>query len=149
MQGLESEYENLEDLGLTAGLCLLSGIFFGIFTHAILESGHSHAQTNDPVGIKGAPDATAGVSGEANLELQSVSLQDKAAANVPKEGSSVDAEMTSTSLQTLIFSRKGKALLDLKGIQAVCWNVIVGDLVRACVFARWRCAFGVGIPLRS
>ncbi|CAN0399444.1 unnamed protein product [Pylaiella littoralis] len=41
------------------------------------------------------------------------------------------SEMTLShqNLRELIASRKGRSLLDLKGLQPVCWNVIAGDLV--------------------
>ncbi|CAN0399296.1 unnamed protein product [Pylaiella littoralis] len=40
-----------------------------------------------------------------------------------------EMSLSHQNLQELIASRKGRSLLDLKGLQPVCWNVIAGDLV--------------------
>ncbi len=40
-------------------------------------------------------------------------------------------EPSSGTLRSLIASREGRDLLDVKGLQPVCWNVVAGDLVRA------------------
>jgi len=40
-------------------------------------------------------------------------------------------EPSSGNLRSLVASREGRALLDVKGLQPVCWNVVAGDLVRA------------------
>ncbi|CAM9962183.1 unnamed protein product, partial [Ectocarpus sp. 4 AP-2014] len=48
------------------------------------------------------------------------------------------------SLWELVEARKGKALLDLKGLQPICYNVIVGDAVHA-----FTCGFTIGAAFLS
>lgn len=42
--------------------------------------------------------------------------------------SDVGSPVTAKNLQHLMDTRKSRALFDIKGLQPVCWNVIVGDL---------------------
>lgn len=103
----------------------------------MLDTGHSHDADVPHAGVpvpkpEGAP--ATGVSAE-------MLAKDKAAGN--GNSSAIEtgtpfgttqppspAEKTPDNLDTLIHSREGRSLLDLKGLQPVCWNVILGDLVR-------------------
>lgn len=138
MEGLQTKYPSLHDLGLYAGLSILGGLFFGIIIHALFESGHSHGPNGGcaAVGDGGnmAPVAGTVTQGSSNMKTAD------AAGTQPASPS----EMGYDNLQELIASREGRALTDLKGLQSVCWNVILGDFVSfACpvswLVCRWPC----------
>lgn len=159
MEGLEEKYpDDLHTLGLNAGIAMLAGISFGVFMHAALESGHSHSHgsgqhasntcaTTD--GKNGdAPAVGVAVTGvECSYSPANASVPFALSTEVghaPTNGhgnetqldhgkasnSAISDEVTdTTSLQGLIHRNKDKALLDLTGLQPVCWIVILGDLV--------------------
>lgn len=139
MEGLESKYDSLHDLGLYAGLTVLAGITFGMVIHALLASGHSHshdAPHHNAVGVVGGgSSSSAAVSAEAGL-MPAVtgskvpSIQD-VTQPMPLADSSHD------NLRGLIAARQDRSLLDIKGLQPVCWNVIAGDLVRLSSGFAW------------
>ncbi|CAM9583299.1 unnamed protein product, partial [Hapterophycus canaliculatus] len=136
LEGLEEWYDNLHDLGLYAGLTVLGGISFGIVIHTVLESGHSHS----PSGMH--PHAT-GVVGAVGNAAGDGHTADKAPASgtsmTPVDGASETGSQPTqpsspavadpANLQALMAARKDRSLLDIKGLQSVCWNVIAGDLV--------------------
>ncbi|CAM9839785.1 unnamed protein product [Scytosiphon promiscuus] len=120
LEGLEDEYESLHDLGLYAGVALLGGLSFSILVHTFLESGHSHGRGGRPhqgarseIYDEGAGGGAGGYAGSA-LGTQPPS---------PTETMGPD------NLRSLIAAREGRSLLDVRGLQPVCWNVIAGDLV--------------------
>ncbi|CAM9362596.1 unnamed protein product [Scytosiphon promiscuus] len=143
LEGLEDEYDSLHDLGLYAGLAILGGISFGILIHALMDSGHSHSPNephHHPVG------------GNGNVTSESLGGDAHSVIKAPADGTSVGvtpvtgttrmgshgdvatqpsfpAVSDTANLQALMAARKDRSLLDLKGLQPVCWNVIAGDLV--------------------
>lgn len=159
MEGLEEKYpDDLHILGLNAGIAVLAGITFGVFMHAALESGHSHSHgsgqhasntcaTTDGKngGASAVGVAVTGVECSYSPTSSAVPFAlSMEADHAPTNGhgsetqlnqgkassSSTSDEVTdSTSLQSLIHANKDKALLDLTGLQPVCWIVILGDLV--------------------
>lgn len=143
MEGLESKYDSLHDLGLYAGLTVLAGITFGMVIHALLESGHSHSQDaphHNAVGAIGAGSSSgAAVSPEAGL------MPAVTGSKVPSTQDVTQpmplADMSHDNLRGLIAARQDRSLLDIKGLQPVCWNVIAGDLVRLS-FVGVRIGFG-------
>lgn len=121
---------------------------FGVLIHALLGSGDSHAQDRLPQhapGVVGAdvlalndsghlmprslrrakPATTAAVARPPSFGLSKVMALDVTQPPSPA------ADMAPDNLKTLITASEGRSLLDFKGLQPVCWNVIVGDLVRA------------------
>ncbi|CBJ29788.1 conserved unknown protein [Ectocarpus siliculosus] len=150
MEGLDSSYDNLHDLGLYASLTVLSGLFVSIVIHGLMESGHSHspneahshgggeetvrpgggnghharvsddASTMMPLGLAEGDKVSAWPGGNSP---QAVQIQ----ADVTQPPS--PAESSTDNLRALIAEREGRSLLDVKGLQPVCWNVVIGDLV--------------------
>lgn len=137
MEGLQTKYPSLHDLGLYAGLSILGGLFFGMIIHAVFESGHSHS------GHNGGMDAA--ISGDGGSMAPVSGTQQKEAQYPTVTQPSSPQEMGYDNLQELIASREGRALTDLKGLQSVCWNVILGDFV-SCFWIAGRARRG---PVRS
>lgn len=150
MEGLDSSYDNLHDLGLYAGLTVLGGLSVSIVIHGLMESGHSHspyeghshggdaetvrpggghghharvsddAGTMMPLGLAEGDKVSAWPGGNSP---QAVHIQ----ADVTQPPS--PAESSTDNIRALITEREGRSLLDVKGLQPVCWNVVIGDLV--------------------
>ncbi|CAM9236189.1 unnamed protein product [Ectocarpus sp. 12 AP-2014] len=118
LEGLEESYDSLHDLGLYAGLAVMGGMSLGIVLHALLESGHSHSPGESHSRAPGAVEA-GGSGAKASADTGT------SEATLPPS----PVESNSDNLQALISTRKGKSLLDVKGLEPVCWNVIAGDLV--------------------
>ncbi|CAN0132293.1 unnamed protein product, partial [Ectocarpus sp. 13 AM-2016] len=118
LEGLEESYDSLHDLGLYAGLAVMGGVSLGIVLHALLESGHSHSPGESHSHAPGAVE-TGGSGAKASADTGT------SEATLPPS----PVESNSDNLQALISARKGKSLLDVKGLEPVCWNVIAGDLV--------------------
>ncbi|CAN0283619.1 unnamed protein product [Ectocarpus sp. 6 AP-2014] len=118
LEGLEESYDSLHDLGLYAGLAVMGGMSLGIVLHALLESGHSHSPGESHSHAPGAVEAGGG-GAKASADTGT------SEATLPPS----PVESNSDNLQALISARKGKPLLDVKGLEPVCWNVIAGDLV--------------------
>lgn len=160
-KGLESEYDNLRDLGLYAGLYILGGMSFGILIQTLIESGHSSTQGNRHHHAMGVMGGDACVSAQDRSMPRSLTPEGDKAAKAPREWSSslqqqqqqadmiesppdvtqrpIPTEMSPDNLRALITSRKGRSLLDVKDLQPVCWNIVASDLVRVpIVFVRLR-----------
>lgn len=108
-----------------------------MLVHALLDTGgHSHDVPHQGVPVpKPASSAVSGVSPADGQML----AKEKAAGN--GNSSSMEAAMDATqppspaetnpdNLKSLISSRQGRSLFDVRGLEPVCWNVIAGDLVR-------------------
>lgn len=137
--------DSSHDLGLYAGLSVLGGMSFGVLIHALMGSGRSHARDHLPQhapGVIGADVLALNDSG--HLMPRSLRRPKPAttAERPPSYGLSrvmtldvtqppSPAEMGPENLKALITASEGRSLLDFKGLQPVCWNVIAGDLVRA------------------
>lgn len=118
LEGLGESYDSLHDLGLYAGLAVMGGISLGIVLHALLESGHSHSPGENHSHAPGAVEAGGGgAKAPADTGTSEATLPPS------------PVESNSNNLQALIAAREGKSLLDVKGLEPVCWNVIAGDLV--------------------
>ncbi|CAM9246506.1 unnamed protein product [Ectocarpus sp. 12 AP-2014] len=150
MEGLDSSYDNLHDLGLYAGLTVLGGLSVSIVIHGLMESGHSHFPNAGPSHGGGAETVRPGggnghharVSDNAGTMMPlGLSEGDKVSAwpggNSP-QAVQIQADVTqppspaessTDNLRALIAEREGRSLLDVKGLQPVCWNVVIGDLV--------------------
>lgn len=98
----------LYDLGINTGVTVLAGVTVGIIIRTLSNNDHSHANV-------------AGV--DKTVEAGGSSAAGPVAPTIPD------------SLWDLIQQRKGRALLDVKGLQPICWNVIVGDAVSALLDA--------------
>lgn len=157
MEGLEEKYpDDLHALSLNAGIAILGGVSFGVFMHAALESGHSHSHgssqhaSNTCATTDGktcdAPAAGVAVSGvEYSPASSSVPFALSAEAGLaPSNGNRKDTQIRqggsstsgisddvtdTTNLHGLINTNRDRALLNLAGLQPVCWIVILGDLV--------------------
>lgn len=92
----------LHDLGIYTGLTLLAGITAGVIIRAVFRGHHSHA------GLAAAGKV---------VQADETSSRGPTTPTVPD------------NLWELVQQRKGKPLLDVKGLQPICWNVIVGDAV--------------------
>ena len=148
LEGLESEFDDLHELGIAAGVAILGGIFFGIVLHAFLEVGHSHGpdshQHQHGVTVGGHDgDFTSTSSvvvtserGEQDLLPPATMYQignDAAVTGTEfVDGTTtqpVSPYESAESLQALMDARRGKSLTDVKSLQPMCWNIIIGDLV--------------------
>lgn len=122
MEGLEPEYDSLHDLGLYSGLAVLGGISFGTLIHAVMGSDHVHSKAqldhdaSNGAAVEGTTPAPAGTSTDLS-------------AGANKTASDGHHKPQLKTLQTLIAENSWRSLLDLKGLQPVCWNVVSGDLV--------------------
>lgn len=92
----------LHELGIHTGVILLAGITASIIIRAVFQGNHSHAGF-----------ASTGKAVQAG----------ESSSRAPTTPTIPD------TLWELVQQRKGKALLDVKGLQPICWNVIVGDAV--------------------
>ena len=118
LEGLESEFDDLHELGIAAGIAILGGIFFGIVLHAFLEVGHSHgpdSHQRQHGAAVGGPDGDPAVTGTEFVD----------GTTTPPLSPYESAQ----SLQALMDARRGKSLTDVKSLQPMCWNIIIGDLV--------------------
>ena len=91
---------DLHDLGVNTGVTILAGITAGTIIRAVFQGDHSHSHS---------------------------------AKAVQEDGNASTGPTTPTipdTLWELVQQRKGKALLDVKGLRPICWNVVVGDAVR-------------------
>ncbi|CAM9503065.1 unnamed protein product, partial [Ectocarpus fasciculatus] len=150
LEGLDSSYDNLHKLGLHAGLAVMGGLSVSIVIHGLMESGHSHSPNEGhshgggagAVGSGGGNGHHARVSGDAGtLTPLGLAEGDKVSAwpggNSPQTVQiqadvtqpPSPAESSTDNLHALIAAREGRSLLDVKGLQPVCWNVVIGDLV--------------------
>lgn len=143
LEGLESKHgDNLHGLGLHVGLALLGGITFGLVVHALLASSHSHSHGH-PQPCQETP-TTHAVSKTADPTFTPITTalgptSSEALATVEGgkgiAGTQIDltnytsSSSGAVSLHVLMKERSGKALLDVGGLQSVCWTVIIGDLV--------------------
>lgn len=116
MEGLAGDGVSLHDMGLDAGLSILVGLFFSIVIRAMLETG----ETEGAVGPAQAPaDGTSlGAPGQ-----QTAVIKHDCGTTRPRLSGA-------ENLWELISARKGRSLFNIKGLHPVCWNVIIGDLVR-------------------
>ena len=147
LEGLESKFDDLHELGISAGIALLGGLFFGIVLHAFVEASHSHGPEShqhlhdaDMGGQQGDSVVAAGKTGLDHKHLHP-SLTRQAQVDGAVTGTD-DCHSTTTrplsvpekgigaqNLQVLMDARRGKVLTDIMTLQPVCWNVILGDLV--------------------
>ena len=156
LEGLESDYDNLHDMGIGAGAAILGGISLGVLVHAFLETvqpSAAHANTHahegriaDDTCDRNTPDAATAVASASTAKL------DQDLAEVPMEGGlGADADVSaqasasvssvplaaminsgntySVNLHTLMEGRKEKALTDIKDVQPGSRNLIIGDFV--------------------
>lgn len=115
MEGLAGEGVSLHDMGLDAGLSILVGLFLSICIRAMLETGDTEGVVDS--GRKAPADGSAVAA-----EEQTTVIKHQCGAARPRLAGA-------DNLWELISGRKGKSLLDLKGLHPVVWNVIAGDLV--------------------
>ncbi|CAM9201633.1 unnamed protein product [Hapterophycus canaliculatus] len=135
LEGLEEEYDSLHDLGLYAGVAILGGISFSILIHALMGSDHSRSDNDmHSHAATGALGAGGHDAGKAPATGSSVGVP--TVTGTAGMGSHADATQPSSpavtgpsNLETLMASRKDRSMLDLKGLESVCWNVIAGDLL--------------------
>ena len=148
LEGLESEFDDLHELGIAAGVAILGGIFFGVVLHALLEAGHSHGpdshQHQHGATVGGhhgdfTPTSSVAVMSERSeqdmLPPATISQigNDPAVTRIESMGGSSTQPLSpyesAESLQALMDARRGKSLTDIKSLQPICWNIIIGDLV--------------------
>ncbi|CAM9872001.1 unnamed protein product, partial [Ascophyllum nodosum] len=129
LEGLESEFDELHELGIAAGVAILGGMFFGVVLHAFLEAGHSHG----PDSHQHQHGATRGEQDMLPPATFSQIGNDLAVTRIESMGGSSTQPLSpyesAESLQALMDARRGKSLTDIKSLQPICWNIIVGDLV--------------------
>ena len=103
LEGLESDFDDLHEMGIAAGTAILGGISLGVVLHAFVATGHTHAI---PVATPTSP---------------TTDQNDNSTGN--------SANYNTETLQALIMDRGDRALTDVKGLKPVCWNLIIGDFV--------------------
>ncbi|CAM9871661.1 unnamed protein product, partial [Ascophyllum nodosum] len=148
LESLESEFDDLHELGIAAGVAILGGIFFGIVLHAFLVVGHSHGpdshQRQHGAAVRGHDGDSTPTS---NVVVKSEGGEQDLLPPAPTSQIGNDPAVTGTefvdgtttqplspyqsaeSLQALMDTRRGKSLTDVKSLQPMCWNIIIGDLV--------------------
>ena len=147
LEGLESKFDDLHELGISAGIALLGGLFFGIVLHAFVEARHSHGPEShqhlhdaDMGGQQGDAVVAAGKTGLDHKHLQppltrqaqvdgAVTGTDDCHSTTTRPLSVPEKGIGAQNLQVLMDARRGKVLTDIMTLQPVCWNVILGDLV--------------------
>ena len=155
LEGLESDYDNLHDMGIGAGAAILGGISLGVLVHAFLETGqtvqpsaaHAHeGRIADDTCDRNTPNAATAVASVSTAKLgqdlaeapmegglgadADISAQASASvSSVPPAAMINSGNTYSANLHTLMEGRKGKALTDIKDLQPGSWNLIIGDFV--------------------